>query len=172
VPNDREAEKLWDIPPLLKKSTQPTKFDQMVDSLMTDSIAQTINLKTYTEAAMQIQGSYFGAQFIRVGNTSDMGYPPLVILGINYYGIVLLNTATKQELAHWPLMSILGWSSTPVRVLMKVVPCRIYMCVVVYVYVISMLCCVYVYVICMCVVCMLYDCCVYCRIFPIGQAGS
>lgn len=62
----------------------------------------------------------FGAQYFRVGNNSDKEYPPLMILGINILGLNLLNTSNKALEAHFPLMSILGWTSTPMQVMLKV----------------------------------------------------
>jgi hypothetical protein len=114
TPDQWSDTQLWDKPFPLKK-IDAKKYDKAVAQKM--GAHKSVTPENLLQLTRPLP--LFGAQHFRVDN-SEPQWPPLVILAINFYGVYLLSLATREELAHFPLMSILGWSSTPVRVLLRV----------------------------------------------------
>lgn len=64
----------------------------------------------------------FGAQFYRVQRNDEcnLKLPDDVVLAINYYGVFVLEVKSRAQLYHYTLLQVLGWSHSPVRVVIKV----------------------------------------------------
>merc|ERR1712127_1167682 len=115
TPDEWTAVSLWHRPSPMGKKIDDKKYEKAVVSKLASH--QDASPEKLLSLCMPLP--LFGAQHFRV-ESSESQWPPLVIMAINFYGVYLLALNTREELAHFPLMSILGWSSTPVRVLLRV----------------------------------------------------
>lgn len=114
--------KNWEMPHLLlkKKSNKIDSFNKKVDALCKkDKTVMEITIDSYLK--LVTQRPLFSAQFYRVGNqTGHLRYPPLVDIAINHHGLFVLNTGNREELDHWQLLQVMGWSHTPIKIKLKV----------------------------------------------------
>merc|ERR1711957_946542 len=110
------AVKLWSKPAVVGKKIDDKKYEKAV----TENVAKWQDKASVGQLLqLCLPLPLFGAQHFCV-ESGDAQWQPLVVMSINFYGVYLLSRNTREELAHFPLMSILGWSSTPVRVLIRV----------------------------------------------------
>lgn len=114
--------KNWELPSTLlkKKGNNADDFNKAVEKMCaSDQTIKDINTDTYLK--LVTQRPLFCAQYFRVGNsTGHLRYPPLVDLAINHHGLFVLNTGNREELDHWQLLQIMGWSHTPIKIKLKV----------------------------------------------------
>jgi len=114
-----DREKLWGVPSNMVKKFKGDEFGKAVEAALG---AQDVTKIDYLELISQ-QRMLFGAQFFRVMNLAVAGmekYPPYVEIAINHRGLIVLNTASREVLDQWPLLQVMGWSHTPVKIKLKV----------------------------------------------------
>lgn len=109
----------WELicPPNLllgKKKTTQKKFAKTVEK----AEVEAVSVDAYVGMVRQLPT--FGSMFYSLGQSYDSTYPRVLMLAINYNGVFLLDWKTKSPLDSFSMLSVLGWSSTPVKVVVKV----------------------------------------------------
>jgi len=113
---------LWGCPPNLvsdKKKKIPDKdWASMVRDREADDIVLNANIVTYIQLIKQLPT--FGSQFYSVSQNYDQTFPSRLVLAVNFSGVFLQDELTRAQITHFPLMSVLAWSNTPLLILLKV----------------------------------------------------
>lgn len=116
---------VWQCPEKIyisKSKIDPKKFDKGVEKLATEIPAPMCTVDASVDEAKQVQT--FGCAFYTVRKVEDKSIPIKmpedIVLAINYFGLMLLDGKTRAVIDHYPLLNVLGWSSSPVRVVIKV----------------------------------------------------
>ena len=114
------TQQLWDCPlHLIARRVEPKRFAKNVEKIRPE--IKAASLEAYLHEARKL--STFGAQFYNVERADDntpRKLPLELVLAVNYYGIYLLDSKTRQELDSYALLNVLGWSSSSVRIVVKV----------------------------------------------------
>jgi myosin heavy subunit len=80
--------------------------------------AGTVNPRAVIEILMQKRE--FGAELFLVKQDDQKGLPDLVLLGVNNFGVVLINEDTKVLLNSFKFAHITGWANNSVRFCLRV----------------------------------------------------
>lgn len=78
----------------------------------------SVTIESFLELVKKLPS--FGCLFFHVKQSQESRYPKELVIGINSYGLSLFDVASKAEIEHFPLVSIMAWSSTPILFLFKV----------------------------------------------------
>lgn len=115
TPDDWTATSLWGRPATFGKKVSDSDYEKKVTAAVGSH-------KTSVPALLSLctKLPLFGAQHFQVEQQDNAEWPLLLTMAINFYGVHLLDLATKKQIVHFPIMNILGWSNTPVRILLRV----------------------------------------------------
>lgn len=115
--------KLSDVPmgASLAKKNDAKKWAGRIDKMAASlGASQTLDLWLTEARAMPT----FGCAFFPVVRNEDpnvpLKLPTDLVVAINYFGLRILDRKGRSQLDHFPLLNVLGWSSSPIRFVVKV----------------------------------------------------
>lgn len=104
---------------LAAKATNLRKWDKLVNKTM-DKNPQ-VKQATYRDALDLVKDLvHFGSTCFHVRQSYDDRYPGDLYFCVNSSGVSIQEGVKRVELDHFGLMNIMGWSSSPVLVLVKI----------------------------------------------------
>lgn len=110
---------LYDVPTHLVKKIESKKYLTKIEKLQT-SMSSSFDLWLNEAKILPT----FGASFYNVTRIDDptipIKMPHELAIAVNYYGLRLIDRKNNSIVDHYPLLNVLGWSSSPIRFVVKV----------------------------------------------------